>query len=230
MRLATILATCFAMSLCSLASAGTRSADLCPATQTGEEWSSECFVMNGSDRAVKPQYLKQINANRHGMAVITITAPREMVAVNRAGAVVIPGIRHTGDFDYPNAEHGIGRFLVDSVNDKGQPVSKCGYFKAGQFSVVVPARYDQCRAVANDKIDVCSECVSYCTDAECHNTIFVGGKGLVMTTAGKVLRSYAPPALDKVCRDGQPPKITTLNGSDTQVLQCKPAGNSPFGM
>lgn len=230
MKLATILAACFALSLCSFASAEHRTADLCPATQTGEEWSSECFLVNGSERTVKPQYLKHISANRHGMAVITIAAPREMVAVNRAGAVVIPGIRHTGDFDYPNAQHGIGRFSVDSVNDKGQPVSKCGYFKAGQFSVVVPARYDQCRAVADDKIDVCSDCVSYCTDAECHNTIFVGGTGVIMTPAGKVLRSYTPPTLDKVCGGDQPPKISALNGGATKVLQCKPAGNSPFAM
>lgn len=202
----------------------------CPPTKSGDEWSAQCFTGKGDERKVKRQYLKRINANRHGMAVITIEDPREMVAVNRRGVVVVPNIRHTGDFDYPTADRGIGRFAVNVAGDDTHPVYKCGYFKAEQFRIVVPAQYEQCAPFREGEGEACTECVSYCTDEDCHDRILVGGKGVVLAPNGDILRTYTPPSLDKVCGAGQRAETRAAPGGGTLFLNCKSTADSPLKM
>ena len=204
--------------------------DQCPRTKSGNEWSAQCFMENGGERKVKPRYVKRINANRHGMAVITIEDPREMVAVNRRGVVVIPNIRHTGDFDYPTADRGIGRFAINVAGDDTRPVYKCGYFKAEQFRIVVPAQYDQCAPFREGEGEACTECVSYCTDEDCHDRVMVGGKGVVLVPNGDILRTYTPPDLDKVCGAGQRAETRAARGGGTLFLNCKSTADSPLKM
>ena len=195
--------------------------DQCPRTKSGNEWSAQCFMENGGERKVKPRYLKRLDVNRYGMAVIVIEEPREMVAVNRRGVVVVPNIRHTGDFDYPTADRGIGRFAMDVAGDDKGPLLKCGYFKAGQFRIVVPAQYDQCGPFREGEGEACSECVSYCTDQDCHDRVFVGGKGVVLAPNGEILRTYNLPGLDKVCGAGQRAETRAARGGGTLFLDCK---------
>lgn len=179
-----------ALALCTPGRAQNRAADLCPSTKTGGEWSAQCFKEEAGARTVKPQYLKRIDANRYGMAVIIIAEPREMVAVNRVGAVVVPNIRHTGDFDYPNAAHGVGRFSTRIAGKHKGEVSKCGYFKAEEFRIVVPAQYDECGPFIDGESEACTDCVSHCTDADCHDSVFAGGQGVVLAPDGSVIRTY----------------------------------------
>jgi hypothetical protein len=209
-----------------------RAADACPSAARGaeREWSAQCLDDHGGERRVKPQYLKRLDFNRYGMATIVISSPRELLAVDRRGVVVVPNIRQTGDFDYPSAEQGVGRFAVERPGADGKPVLKCGYFKAERFSIVVPPLYDQCQPVHEGEGDACTDCVRYCTDADCHDSVFVGGKGVVLSADGKILRTYQPPSLDKVCGAPELASVRAVNGGATQVLTCKPGANSPFKM
>ena len=228
MRLAGLFVVCMALVLCTPGFAKDRAVDICPSTKIGGEWSAQCFTQEAGKRTVKRQYRKRIDANAYGMAVITIAEPREMVAVNRFGIVVIPNIRHAGDFDYPSAEHGVGRFSVSVGGERGNATSKCGYFQAEQFEVVVPAQYDQCGPFIKGESEACTECVSYCTDADCHDSVFVGGKGVVLSPNGSILRTYKPPGIDQVCGGGSPAQISAINKSGSKVLTCKAPVQSPF--
>ncbi|WP_374584682.1 hypothetical protein [Pseudoduganella sp.] len=149
------------------------------------DWSATCLETVGKVRQVKRQYLHRLALDKSGFAVIVIEAPREVVAVNRRGVVVVPGIAHTGDFDYPYAEQGVGRFSVGG---------KCGYFRAGSFRIVVPPLYDACLAVRDGEAQACQECVRRCTTPECQDSVLVGGKGFVFNTKGTLLRRFVPPA------------------------------------
>ncbi len=199
-----------------------RAADPCPAAKKGGDWSAACLAGEGSERHVKPKYLKRLAWNKHGMATIVVAEPRELLAVDRSGKVVIPNIRHTGDFDYPDAERGIGRFTVSDA--QGKP--KCGYFAAGTFAVVVAPEYDQCQAFRDGAAQACKDCVSYCRDQDCHDSVLVGGHGVVLAPDGKVARIHAPPTLDNVCGKGT--KASVEQHGATAVLQCPPAADSPF--
>ncbi|SEN54685.1 hypothetical protein SAMN05428959_102337 [Duganella sp. CF517] len=201
--------------------------DPCPRTSSGDEWSARCFIEKGGERKVKPRYLKRIEANGYGMAVIVIEQPREMVAVNRQGIVVVPNIRHTGDFDYPTAERGIGRFAIDVAGDGRRPVLQCGYFKAEQFRIVVPAQYDHCAPFRQGEAQACRECVSYCTDEDCHDRVYVGGEGAALAPNGEILRTYTLPGLDKVCGAGQVAQTRAARGGGTLFLNCKTLADPP---
>lgn len=188
----------------------------CPAG--GEGWSSRCFSVDGESRKVQPRYLKRLRWNRHGIALVSFSDRFELLAVNRKGEVVVPNIRHTGDFDYPDAEGGVGRF--------GTPDgSKCGYFHAPRFTVVVPARYDHCTAFHDGEALACTGCTEYCDDEDCHMHHWIGGEGVVLARDGTVRRMFTPPALDTVCGKGPPPTITRRPG--TPLLQCA-RGAGPF--
>lgn len=205
-----------------LAIAPARAAQPCPSAKQGGDWSAACFAGEGSERRVKPQYLKRLAWNQHGMATILVAEPRELLAVDRSGKVVIPNIRHTGDFDYPAAERGIGRFSI--ADAQGKP--KCGYFAAGTFAVVVAPEYDQCQAFHDGAALACKDCVSYCRDGDCHDSVLVGGHGVVLAPDGKVVRLHTPPTLDNVC--GQAGKASVKTHGATAVLHCQPAADSPF--
>lgn len=235
MKAALFFAAAVSLAATLFAAAPARAADACPSAGGGSgggdrEWSAQCFEDHDGERRVKPQYLKRLDFNRYGMATIAISSPRELLAVDRRGVVVVPNIRHAGDFDYPSAEQGVGRFAVQRRNADGKPVLKCGYFKAEQFSIVVPPLYDQCQPVQAGEGDACTDCVRYCTDADCHDSVFVGGKGVVLSADGKILRTYQPPSLDKVCGAPELASVRAVNGGATQVLTCKPGANSPFKM
>lgn len=204
------------------------SAELCPAPGKNGEWSSACFEGKGPARQLKPKYISRIIPNKAGFATIMIDRPRELVAVDQKGVVKIPNIVHSGDFDFPSAENGLGRFLITLGNGPAKVVSKCGYFDSATFQIVIPARYDECQAFNQGTAKVCQECKKYCTQPECQDSILVGGHGFIIDSKNTVLREFALPPLERACGDKQPGKLTKGAGA-ISYLQCTPAANSPFG-
>ena len=202
------------------------SAELCPSTDQNREWSSACFEGTGPARHVKRENIKKIIANKAGYATIMIDTPRELVAVDQSGAVRIPNIFHTGDFDFPNANRGLGRFQIITDNGRGETLSKCGYFDGVSFKIVIPATYDQCLAFAQGTATACNDCAKYCTERECQDSVLVGGRGFVVDGKNRVLQQFAPPPLDKAC-GGKPGKVVKVTET-TSYLQCSPAATSPF--
>ncbi|MES2319383.1 MAG: WG repeat-containing protein [Pseudomonadota bacterium] len=165
---------------------------LCP--QADKEWSAQCFEESGGVRRIKSQHLKRIVVDKSGHAVIVIDQPRELVAVDRKGVVVVPGIFHTGDFDYPDAEKNLGRFST-KVNN----ASKCGYFNGSNFRIIIPASYDQCQAFHEGTALACKDCEVYCTVSECQDSVFVGGTNFILDGKNKVVRKPIPMTPAEVC-------------------------------
>ncbi|AVR98058.1 WG repeat-containing protein [Pseudoduganella armeniaca] len=168
-------------------------------------------------RHVKPQYLGRLKWNRAGYALVSRADAFDLMAVNRQGKVVVPGIYHTGDFDYPDAERGVGRFAT--------PDGKCGYFQARGFQVVVPARYDVCQAFHDGRAIACTGCTRYCEDEDCHIDRLVGGDGVALALDGTVRERFTLPTLDTVCGTPERRLLTPRSGAD--LLRC--AGDrNPF--
>lgn len=186
-------------------------ADRCP---VDDEWAATCFELSGSIRQVKPQYRQKFAAQKDPITVITIEDPREVVAIDRRGVIVIPGIYHTGDFDYPTAEQGVGRFEL---------AGKCGFFNTNTFGVVIPAEYDQCVAFREGEAIVCKDCKRYCTDDDCHDYKLIGGRGFAFDANGKELRKFSMPALKDACGKAGVEETTPR-------LKCKRNPISPFKM
>jgi hypothetical protein len=209
-----------------LAGAPCRAAGPCPPQKANADWSSRCFEGKDPVRRVKAKYLKNIGIDKNGMATIRIGSPYELLAVDRRGLVVVPNIYHVGDFDFPYAENGLGRFAMKAENRAGKPVSKCGYFRAPAFKVVVPAVYDQCQAVHDGTALVCNDCVRYCTEYDCQNSVFIGGKLFVLDDSGKVIREPAPLSLADVCGGAQYVRVENRPG--TPYLGCLQHPDSPF--
>lgn len=92
----------------------------CPVRKEGIVWSLACFETVGQTRQVRHEFRDHLMVNEMGFETILVAEPLELVAVDRDGVVVLPGIAHGGDFDYPTAANGIGRFNSDG---------KCGYFR-----------------------------------------------------------------------------------------------------
>lgn len=195
-------------------SPGAVAADRCPTG--GDGWPDACFTEQNGVRHVKPQYLKRLKWDRHGHALVSRADAFELLAVNRQGKVVVPGIYHTGDFDYPDAERGVGRFAT--------PDGKCGYFQAKQFTIVVPARYDVCQAFHDGKAVACTDCTRYCEDEDCHLDRLVGGSAVELALGGTVRRTYALPTLDTVC--GTPERRILKPRAGADLLQC--VRSNPF--
>jgi hypothetical protein len=189
--------------------------DACPARG---EWSAACFEAKGATRQVKPAYRAKLPLQKSGMAVLTISEPRELVAVDRKGVVVIPGIFHTGDFDYPSAEQGVGRFEAGG---------KCGYFSTATFHALVPAAYDQCQAFHEGEALACKDCVRYCTEDECQDSVLVGGRGFAFDARGKLLREFALPTVDAACGSAAVARVSKMPGAVPR-LKCEPGAGSPF--
>lgn len=203
--------------LCAIVAMPALAADACPPNGRDVEWSAQCFEMKGGIRQIKAAFRNKLNVNRNGMTTIMITRPRELVAVDRRGRVVVPGIYHTGEFDYPNAENGIGRFEVVFNDRKKAPRRQCGYFKDADFKVVVPARFDACHPFRDGEAKVCKGCASYCNGPDCQHTYMVGGQSITLGTDGKVRRTATLPTLDDLCKP--PAKLVTGkdNGGETWV-------------
>lgn len=212
LRMTLSLAACW-LSPCTAAS-------MCPPTDKDHEWPGACFAANQSgERQVRPHYVKNIRLNRQGVALIMIERPRELVAVDAAGKVVIPGIRHVGDFDYPTAPYGLGRYDVPVKSSRDGGMRQCGYFDTRRFKIVVPAVYDYCERFDEGTAKVCTDCVAYCTVSECQNSIAVGGKAMLIDTRGKLVRKVRQPALADVCRTRGTLKVTKMTSSSL-LLEC----------
>lgn len=201
--------------------------DLCPSTSKKEEWSVDCFEGVGELRRVKDAFLDRLSLNEHGKAVILIGDPRELLAVDRYGKVVVPNIRHAGDFDYPEAFHGIGRFSMVRVGADGGRIEKCGYFKAPQFQVLVAPDFDQCDAFNEEGAYVCRGCASYCSDAACHNRHFIGGRGFLLDAKGNVKKEFIPKTLDNFCRRPDLVRVTKLDPG-ALMIHCDGPSDNPF--
>lgn len=183
-----------------LLSTGAIAADPCPAGSPGTEWASTCFETDHTGRRVKSPYLKRLRFDRHGYATVMISEPRELVAVNRRGKVVVPGIVHTGDDDFPHAYGGIARFTIASHVPGATVRSRCGYFDSRSFRIVVPAEYDHCQAFADDEAIACKECESYCTGPECQDRLLIGGTGFILGLDGKVRGRRKLPDEKSACK------------------------------
>jgi len=118
----------------------------CPSEAAGETWSPQCFDVINETRRLKQEFVSKVKFDPHGFAAISIGQPIELAIVNRRGEIVIPHIRHTGDFDYPDAPSRIGRFAVEYNKANGEPASKCGYFSLDSYQIIVPAQFDHCQA------------------------------------------------------------------------------------
>ncbi|KRC03749.1 MULTISPECIES: hypothetical protein [unclassified Duganella] len=174
------------------ASAAVEVEDKCPLLKKGTRWSQSCFETKGEVRQVKAEYRNRIVPNKFGFETIGLSESLELVAVNREGVVVVPGIVHAGDFDYPTAEHGVGRFRSGN---------KCGYFQSDTFKILGPPIYDACCPFHQGQAFVCSDCVSYCVGPDCMNEQLVGGKGYKLNAKGKVIREFVPRTLENACGD-----------------------------
>lgn len=158
----------------------------CPSTRVNHEWRAGCFEQNDGGRQVKGAYRKNIHVDRRGVALILIAQPRELVAVDRRGKVVIPDIRYAGDFDYPDEQSGMSRFLDTVKNASGASKTLCGYFSTRRFRIVVPAQFDACQAFQDGKADACKDCTLYCTEPECQNSVLIGGQGYAVQPDGSM--------------------------------------------
>lgn len=209
---AMILALMLLVSGVHVASAAPR----CPSTQSNEHWSAECFEAIGGKRRVKPQYRKNIVPNKFGKAVIIVGGPFEVLAVDRQGVVVVPGIYVSGDFDFPKAEAGIGRFYSGG---------KCGYFRSGSFEVIVPPTYEACMPFHEGTALACRDCKRYCTAGSCEDSTVVGGQGFVFDGKGRLKRQFALPELENACGKDGVAEVSELD-SHMPFLMC----NAPPGL
>lgn len=183
-----------------LLSAEAIAGDRCPAEAQGLEWASTCFVNDHKGRRVKPQYLKRLSFDRRGYTTVVISEPRELVAINRHGRVIVPGIMHTGDFDFPNAHGGIARFTIEPPMSTAKSRSSCGYFDSRNFRIIVPAEYDHCLAFSEGEALACKDCDSYCTEPDCQNRILVGGTGFILGLDGKIRSQRKLPDVNSACK------------------------------
>jgi len=218
LALASLLASCIL---------GTSASTLCPPTNTNTAWSAQCFEGQGESRRVKAAQLGNLKADKTGMTTVLIAEPRELVAVDRSGKVLVSGIVHTGDFDYPTARYGIGRFTTVTRDASGKPRTQCGYFRVEDFRILVPASFDQCQPFKDEQALACHGCVAYCTETDCQDRRLVGGTGTLFGTDGKAVRSFELPPLEKVCAAPARARIEKLeNGA--AMLTCPHDPNNPF--
>ncbi len=213
----------FLLLLLSATAAHAALADPCPADRKERDWSVACFETIGAERRVKPQYVRNIRVKKNGIATIRVDETFELLAVNRRGAVVIPGIYFTGDFDYPTAPGNVGRFGYTKRDAQGKYLSAtCGYFNTVTFKVLIPAVYDDCIAFHDNVARVCTGCLRYCTDDDCHMPVQVGGVAITLNRHNKVLARSALGSLDTACRGAPPVKVD----HEGLRLECPP--NNPF--
>ena len=86
--------------LVAIASNG-HAAEPCPAPPNEGDWSAQCFESAGTERRVKPRYLRNVRFGKNGVATIRIEQPMELVAVDRRGRVIFPGYLLLGRFRLP---------------------------------------------------------------------------------------------------------------------------------
>ncbi len=210
----------FAALMLALMTVSCSAAASCPgATQQGD-WDAACFAGSGAQRHVRPEHLSKLKFDKSGHALIRLADKFELVAVDRRGVVVVPGIVYATDFDYPKPRGHLARFIAGD---------KCGYFDVRNFKVSIPAIYDECMSFRDGHGMVCVDCVAYCTDSDCHDTLFVDGKGYEIDAHAKVVRQFALPPLAQAC-PGKLPGTLKPKGGSTAWLSCPDDPNSPFKM
>lgn len=196
-----------------------QAAGVCPDVEQGQ-WASACFTHTAQGRQIKPVYRRNIRFDASGHAVMRIAETFEMVAVDRRGVVVVPGIYYLTDFDYPAPRDHLARFV-----DQG----KCGYFDVRNFKITIPAIYDQCMSFRSGVGSTCKDCELYCTDPECHHSVFVDGNGFELDAANQVVRQFVLPPLARAC-PGRQSGTLEPQGGDRAWLKCPDNLNSPFKM
>lgn len=195
----------------------------CPATNQRQEWSATCFETTKAGRQIQKQYRKKVVFDRRGYAAIVIASPPELVVVNRRGFLVAPEMAHlrSPDFDFeagdvPGDIANFGRLV--GFNSEAKKF-KCGYYRTGQFRVLVPPVYNLCDPFKGGTALVCIGCTSPCDTGDCHESDFVGGGGLVVNEKNEVLKRFALPTLPLCSRENS--KV----GSDKN---CRARPDDPF--
>lgn len=182
------LAAFLYMPTANIANASTKLSD-CPKS----EWTEGCFDHKADGRRIKPQYLNRIKFQRNGFAVIYLEST-ELVAVNRKGEVVVPGIV-SGNYDYRDAEGGIAMFSIPGKNSTSDLNEyTCGFFQLSNFKIVVPPVYNRCAGFHNQKAYVCKNCRPDCVD--CYTTAYYGdGEGFVIDRNNNILKRVTLPKI-----------------------------------
>jgi len=198
-----------------------------PCPDKDGDWAASCFVTDKNGRRLKPQYLKHLQFDSRGFTTMVIVQLRELVAVNRHGKVVVPGIRHSGDFDYPDAEGGIARFETPPFTLGGKVKPKCGYFDSRDFRIVIPAEYAQCDPFSKGEAVVCKECIKACTAPECQDSILLDGEGIAFGPDGVERRRFKLPDRKSFCAapGSKEARAYTYTGSQPH---CYPKTYNPF--
>lgn len=198
----------------------------CPESRSNEEWSVDCIEREGGIRHIKDEFIKNLKFDKNGIAVIFIPQLHELAAVSRTGEIVVPNIRHTGDFDYPDVLSKIARYEVEPTKADGASLRQCGYFSTENFKIIVPASFDHCQPFQGSETLACRHCVAYCSSQDCQRQIFVGGTGYYLSRDGRFLRAIALPNLEKVCKSPRAADVSEVDG--TTVLRCVEKDMSPL--
>jgi hypothetical protein len=193
--------------------AATQAVAGCP----GEDdvWADQCFEAAGAGERLKRAYLKKVKFDKSGHAVLT-REPMEMAAIDRQGVIKVPAIYFVGDFDFKDAEAGIGRF--------GAP--RCGYFNVKTYQIVIPPTYDQCQAFRNGEAVVCNDCIRYCTEPECQNSVLSGERIQALDANNRETRPAWRTTLDDICKQGVSEE-RRINRSSLYV-RCNTGHTDPF--
>lgn len=192
---------------------------ICSSNTLDGAWASQCFDVVHGGRRVKQEFVGNLKFNRNGIATVLIDKKNELVAVNRRGEIVVPNIRHTGDFDYPDAPSRIGRYEVEQLDHDGKVKAKCGYFSMDSYEIILPAQFDHCQSFKTKETSACNDCAAYCNSEDCQNITYVGGAGFVIRRDGKIARKLQLPGFDEICKVNYSAKVVESRPG-LSVLQC----------
>ena len=206
-------------------------APLCPTTHPKaiSEWSLQCFEQQGDALKVKPRYLRKLRVNRAGVTLIVVSAPLDpltLLAVGRDGTIVVPNIRHVGDFDLPNPD-GIGRFDVVTRDAAGEPERRCGFYDQKTYRIIVAPTYAHCGPFHEGTGAACTDCNSYCRDEDCHDSVFTDGQVFRFDRRGTVVESRRLGRPDDEC-DGPGSASVERRGKNWGLLTCLRKKPVPF--
>lgn len=179
-------------------------------------WADQCFEPAGDGERLKKAYLKKVKFDKSGHAVLT-REPMELAAIDRQGIIKVPGIYFAGDFDYKDAEDGIGRFGAQ----------RCGYFNVKTYQIVIPATYDQCQPFHAGQAVVCNDCIRYCTQPECQDSVLAGERILALDANNRELRPAWRRTVEEICKQQGVIEETRINRNSLYV-RCKPDPADPF--
>lgn len=222
-----MIASVFIALVLTLCASSAQAFEPCAPTDKHREWSSTCFSGTGDARRVKPAFLERIRVNAYGMATILIVDPHELIAVNQNGQVIISNIFHAGDFDYPHAYLGIGRFSVAKIDGSGKLSEYCGYFLSRELKILVPARFDHCQPFDEQGAIACTGCISYCTDIDCKHRMLVDGQAFELREDGSIRRQFSLRTRFSACDQPDAVRITPLEHGEL-MLRCATTKRDPF--